>query len=101
MDDFGDVLVVDVPEWELDLLLQGFAQMDIHVLVVTSSGIFIVSGNVDNGASLDGKVGIANSVSSSDFWALGVQRDGKRSAWEFLLCCLGVVYDGLVVLSVV
>lgn len=99
MDDFGDVLVVDVPV----LLLVSFCIETgsgiIHVLVVAGSGIFVVGSDVDNGTSLDWKVGIANSVSRSDFWALCVQGNGKRSAWKFLLCGFGVVYDRLVVLK--
>jgi hypothetical protein len=99
LDDFGDVLVVDVPV----LLLVSFCIETgsgiIHVLVVAGSGIFVVGGDVDNGTSLDWKVGITNSVSSSDFWALCVQSNGKRSAWKFLFCGFGVVYDRLVVLK--
>lgn len=45
---------------------------DIHVLVVAGGGIFVVGGDVDNGTSLDWKVCIANCVSCSDLWALGV-----------------------------
>jgi hypothetical protein len=100
LDDFSDVLVIDVP---VLLLLVSFCIETgsgiIHILVVAGSGIFVVGGDVDNGTSLDWKVGIANSVSRSDFWALCVQGNGKRSAWKFLLCGFGVVYDRLVVLK--
>jgi hypothetical protein len=73
----------------------------IHVLVIAGSGIFLVSGDVDDGTSLDWDVCIANGETSADFWSLGVQGNGERSAWECLLCCFGVVYDRLVVLEAV
>lgn len=81
LNDLGDVLVVDV-----------------HVLVVGGGSVLLIGGDVQNGASLDRDIGIANSVTCADLGALGVERNGKRAT---SLCPLGltrVVDDRLVVL---
>jgi len=51
----GDVLVVDK-----------------HVLVVTGGSVLLVGGNVQDGARLDGNIGVAHGVARADLGALGI-----------------------------
>lgn len=40
--------------------------MDIHVLIVTSSGILVISGDIKHCSSSDGEILVVNCVSGTD-----------------------------------
>lgn len=70
----------------------------LHVLGVASSLVLVISGNVDEVASGNGQVSIANSVAGSNLRALGVESNGDRTAGVSGDGLTGIVNDGLVVL---
>jgi hypothetical protein len=98
LDDLGDVLVVDVPTIGQYRSASRSVYPRLHVLVVGSSGILLVGGDVDLVTGRDWDIGIIRGVSGTDLWALGVQSYCKRTTWVLLLGLLGVVNDRLVVL---
>lgn len=64
---------------------------------VTLLLICLIGGEDNFSASLDWKVGVANSATSADLWALGVKSNGDLAADHLALSFAGVVDDGLVV----
>lgn len=54
--------------------------MNLHVLIVTGSGICLIGGDVDFSAQADGIVLVANSVTGTDLRTLGVKGNGQRTA---------------------
>lgn len=70
----------------------------LHVLIVTGGGVGVVGGDVQLVAALDGDVGIANGVTSTDLGALGVKGDGQRTTSLDASGLTGVVDHRLVVL---
>jgi hypothetical protein len=99
LDDFGDVLVIDVPGLWL-VFRSGVYKIwiNLHVLLVACGGILVISGDVDLGTGRDGQVSIAHGVTGSDLGALGIESDGDLTSLLDLLSLAGMVDDGLVVL---
>lgn len=64
---------------------------------VTLLLICLIGGEDNLSASLDWKVGVANSATSADLWALGVKSDSDLASWLLLLSLAGVVDDRLVI----
>lgn len=71
---------------------------NLHVLVVTSSGILLVGGNVYFGTSGYWDICITNCVTSSNLWSLCVKGNSDLATWLNLLGLAGVINDRLVVL---
>lgn len=72
--------------------------VNLHVLLVASSSILVIGGDVQFCSSLDWEISITNSVTGTDLWALGVKSNGELTARLNLLGFTGVVNDRLVVL---
>lgn len=70
----------------------------LHVLGVASSSILLISGDVHDSASLNGKIGVTLSVTGSDLRALGIKSNGDLAAGLGSLGLAGIVDDRLVVL---
>lgn len=64
---------------------------------VTLLLVCLISGKDDLSSSLDWEVGITNSATGADFWALGVKRNGNLASWLLLLSLTSVVNDRLVI----
>lgn len=64
---------------------------------VTLLLICLIGGEDNVSASLDWKVGVANSATSADLWALGVKSDSDLASWLLQLSLAGVVDDRLVI----
>jgi hypothetical protein len=69
----------------------------LHVLSVTSGGILVVGGDVENGTSGEGQVLIALGVTGSDFGALGIQGDSNLATSLGFFSGASIVNDRLVI----
>lgn len=70
----------------------------LHVLVVTGSGVGLISGDVEDVAHGDGDILVADSVTGTDLRTLGVESNGQRTTSLDASGLTGMVDDGLVVL---
>ena len=66
-----------------------------HVVDIAGRGILLVGRDVQDGAGLDGDIGIARGVTRPDLRSLGVQGDGDLTALLGLLGRASIVDDGL------
>lgn len=71
LDDLGNVLVVDVPRRSAEASKHS-TRSYLHVLVVRSSSILFIGGDVHLGTSSNGNILVARGVSSSDLRTLGI-----------------------------
>jgi hypothetical protein len=98
LNDFGDVLVVDIPGRIVSCDESGISGSRYsHVLIVAACRILVISGNVELCSRRDGDVLVVGSVAGSDLRALGVQGNGDLTALLDLLSLAGMVDHGLVV----
>lgn len=70
----------------------------LHVLVITGSGVGLVSGDVEDVAHGDGDILVADSVTGTDLRTLGVESNGQRTTSLNTGSLAGMVDDRLVVL---
>ena len=70
---------------------------NLQVSCVTLLLVCLIGGEDDLSSSLDWEVGITDSATSADLWALGVKSNGDLAADHLALSLAGVVDDGLVV----
>lgn len=73
--------------------------MFLHVLIIRSSGVCLIGGDVEHGALLDGEVLVTDGVTGTDLGALGVERNSERASDLETGSLASVVNDGLVVLQ--
>jgi hypothetical protein len=71
----------------------------LHVLIVRSSGVCLIGGDVEHGTLLDGVVLVTDGVTGTDLGALGVEGNGKRATSLDTGGLASVVNDRLVVLQ--
>lgn len=67
----------------------------LHVVDIARGGILLVGRDVQDGAGLEGDIGIARGVTRPDLRPLGVQGDGDLAALLDLLGRASIVDDGL------
>lgn len=71
---------------------------NIHVLVITGSGISVIGGDVQLSARSDREILIVSGVTSTDLGALGVKSNGQRTTGLNTGSLTGVVNHRLVIL---
>jgi hypothetical protein len=71
----------------------------LHVLIIGSSGVCLISGDVEHGARRDGVVLVTDGVTGTDLGALGVEGNGDRATSLDTGSLASVVNDRLVVLQ--
>jgi hypothetical protein len=71
----------------------------LHVLIITGSGICLISGDVEHGALTDGDILVTDGVTGTDLGALGVEGNGERATDLGAGGLTRVVNDRLVVLQ--
>ena len=71
----------------------------LHVLIVRSSGVCLIGGDVEHGALLDGEVLVTDGVTGTDLRALGVKGNSERASNLDTGGLASVVNDRLVVLQ--
>lgn len=73
--------------------------MILHVLIIRSSGVCLIGGDVEHGALLDGEILVTDGVTGTDLGALGVEGNGERATSLDTGGLARVVNDRLVVLQ--
>lgn len=74
-------------------------RMFLHVLIIRSSGVCLIGGDVQHGALLDGVVLVTDGVTGTDLGALGVKGNSERASNLDTGSLASVVNDRLVVLQ--
>lgn len=74
-------------------------RMFLHVLIIRSSGVCLIGGDVEHGALLDGEVLVTDGVTGTDLGALGVEGNSERASDLDTGSLASVVNDRLVVLQ--
>lgn len=72
--------------------------MILHVLIIRSSGVCLIGGDVEHGTLLDGEILVTDGVTGTDLGALGVESNGERATSLDTGGLARVVNDRLVVL---
>lgn len=71
----------------------------LHVLVIRSSGVCLIGGDVEHGALFNGEILVTNGVTGTDLGALSVKGNGERATNLDTGGLASVVNDRLVVLQ--